>query len=302
MHFLTKRWTFQLYFQRTATFMYSLSYHAFDDTENRSLNKCNRSSNELPLMVNCAGNISTTAYFNTDNLDGRNDYYLMYIVSGKLSLSLTDGWTVCSAGDFIIFPPKTRYRYTHADNFEINYLWVHFTGSSAESLLNDYAIPMYPNINHIQDDGNILMRFRNMFDAFAKQDRFRDNELSILLNRLLISLARRVSGENSYGKLLHASISYINAAYNTNLRVPYLAKMENLSVSRYNTIFRKIMNMSPVEYITKMRVSSACELLVGTDLSIREIGLLVGYSDSHFFSRIFRANVGVSPTDYRKFV
>ena len=282
--------------------MYSLSYHTYDDTENRSLNKCNRQSDEQPLMVNCTGNISTTAYFNTDNPEGRDDYYLMYITSGKLTLALPDSWVICSAGNFIIYPPKTRYRYTHADSAGIDYMWVHFTGSNAEKILSDYGLLTYPNINRIRDDGNIIVRFRNMFDAFAKQDKFRDSELSLLLNRLLISLARRVAGGDSDDRLLRASISYINASYNTELRVPTLAKMENLSVSRYNTLFRRIMNMSPIEYITKMRISSACELLTGTDLSIKEIGMLVGYSDSHFFSRIFKANVGISPADYRKYV
>jgi len=282
--------------------MYSLNYHAYDDTENKSLNKCNRHCEDYPLLVNCTGNISTTAYFNTDNPGGRVDYYLMYITSGKLNIAMPNGWRECTAGDFFFFPPNTRYRFIHSESSAIEYFWVHFTGSAPEKTLRDYGLGMYPSVNSIKDDGSIRIRFRNMFDAFSKQDKFRDIERSRLLNRLLISLARRVAGGENANNQLRTSISYINSAYNTEIRVPELAKIENLSVSRYNTLFRKIMGVSPLEYITKMRIASACELLTVTDLSVKEIGALVGYNDPHFFSRIFKTNLGVSPIEYRKYI
>ena len=95
------------------------------------------------------------------------------------------------------------------------------------------------------------------------------------------------------------SISHINAFYNTDLDIPSLARMEGLSTSRYNAIFKQLMNMTPIEYIIKTRIAFACELLSNTELSIKEISVLVGYRDAHFFSRIFRAKTGKSPNEYR---
>ncbi len=280
--------------------MHSLTYHAFEDTKNKSLNKCNRVSNERPLIVNCTGTIFTSAELKTDNAETRVDYYLLYLVSGELTVSFPGKDSLLDAGSFVIFPPGCRYKYSHKNGFPIEYMWLHFTGSDIEETLKKYELNLFPKTNKIEPDDAIIMRFQNIFNAFIKHDKFRENELSTLLERLMISLARRVSGEKKQSNLLSKSISYINSNYIEDLRVPDLAKMENLSVSRYNTLFKQVTGVSPMEYIKKMRLASACELLSATDLPIKTVSAMVGYSDSHFFSRIFKKSLGISPAFYRK--
>ena len=179
-------------------------------------------------------------------------------------------------------------------------MWLHFTGADVEETLKKYELLLFPKINVIEPDDTIIMRFQNIFNAFIRNEKYRDNELSTLLERLLISLARRVSGEKRLTNFLNKSIAYINNNYSEDLRVPDLAKMENLSVSRYNTLFKQVTGVSPIEYIKKMRLNAACELLSGTDLPIKTVSSMVGYPDSHFFSRIFKKRLGVSPAFYRK--
>ena len=112
--------------------------------------------------------------------------------------------------------------------------------------------------------------------------------MKTLLERLMISLARRVSGEKKEANLLNKSIAYINSNYIDDIRIPELAKMESLSVSRYNTLFRKVTGLSPIEYIKKMRLASACELLSATDLPIKTVSAMVGYADSHFSAEFLK--------------
>ena len=66
--------------------MKNLSYYSFNDTKSDGLNFNSRKSSDLPLMINCAGTISLSAPFTTYNSLGRQDFYLMYIVEGKLTL------------------------------------------------------------------------------------------------------------------------------------------------------------------------------------------------------------------------
>ena len=280
--------------------MHSLTYHAYEDSKNKSLNKCNRRSDERPLIVNCTGTIFTSAELRTDNAETRVDYYLLYIVSGELTVHFPTKAATLGSGHFLIFPPGCRYKYFHNDGTTIEYMWLHFTGSHVEETLEKYELCIFPKVNKIEPDDAIVMRFQNIFNAFIKHDKFRENELSTLLERLMISLARRVSGEKKHSNLLNKSIAYINSSYVEDLRIPDLAKMENLSVSRYNTLFRQVTGISPVEYIKKMRLASACELLSATDLPIKTVSAMVGYADPHFFSRLFKKSLGVSPAFYRK--
>lgn len=71
-----------------------------------------------------------------------------------------------------------------------------------------------------------------------------------------------------------------------------------------STLRRKLNDLtgeSPVNYITKIRVDYAKQLLKGNpDLTINEVGMRCGFSDQAYFSRIFKQQVGVSPLQYRK--
>ena len=282
--------------------MKTQGYTAFIDRTaglNNGLNTCSKESNERPLMLNSSGNFMTTKKFTTNNTIGRLDYYLMYIAEGELAVKFPCGDITLTAGSLLLIPPRTPYKYALKEG-KLNYLWAHFTGSHAESILRDCGFKLYPEYNILKPDNSILTRFRNLFDAFSKNDRFRDRELSLLFERLLISIARRLdSMENEIPRSLTCSLGYINTHYNQDIRIPFLAQMESISVSRYNTVFRSIMGVSPTEHITNLRISSACELLADTNLSIKEIGNMVGYSDQHFFSKTFKSKMGISPSAYR---
>lgn len=303
MDFLTEKVDF-LTFLRKGAKMQTVGYYAFDDManiENRSngLNLCSVASQRLPLEINCVGSFVAKSRFLTDNRGGRLDYYLLYVVAGSLELTLPTGSTVMRAGSFVLIPPKTSYRYAHVDGLELQYLWVHFTGSAVEELLSEYGLFTYPTVYTVREDGSVFRRFLTIFDAFSKQDRFRERELGTLLNRLLILLARRIASLEGDTRQLSASLCLLHSSYHTDLKIPQLAREENLSVSRYNAVFRKIMGTSPVEYLIRLRISAACDLLSTTDLSVKEVGILVGYPDPHFFSRVFRSKMGVSPREYR---
>lgn len=59
------------------------------------------------------------------------------------------------------------------------------------------------------------------------------------------------------------------------------------------------MGQSFVEYLTKVRIDKACELLKCTNLRTAEIGESVGYNDPHYFSATFKKIMGQSPKDYK---
>ena len=92
----------------------------------------------------------------------------------------------------------------------------------------------------------------------------------------------------------------IHTSYHENLKIPELAKIENLSHSRYVELFRRQMGMSPMAYLIKLRMQAACSLLENTDIPVRRIARMVSYDDPHFFSKLFKRHVGVSPSEYRE--
>ena len=279
--------------------MRTYGYYSFIDNK-ESIHSCSRCSEERPLIVTCAGNFSTDFPFTTNNPSGRLDFYLMYIVSGRLDVSCLKDRISLSAGNMIVIPPNTPYRYTNDSEGHLNYLWVHFTGSHAKSLLDEYGIKFFPSVTETSDTANLSLRFKAIFDAYSKQDSLRDAELSALLDLLLIASARSITIDEADANGLVRSLKLINSSYNLDIRIPELAKAEHLSVSRYNFLFKKQFGVSPSKYILRLRMNCARDLLSSTDLSIKQISLLSGYTDPHFFSKMFKAAVGLSPSEYRE--
>ncbi len=57
--------------------------------------------------------------------------------------------------------------------------------------------------------------------------------------------------------------------------------------------------MTVKEYLAKIRCDVAAQLLTNSEANIQEIAAYVGYPDNNYFSKVFKANLGVSPQTYR---
>ncbi|MDG0794182.1 AraC family transcriptional regulator [Cohnella ginsengisoli] len=68
----------------------------------------------------------------------------------------------------------------------------------------------------------------------------------------------------------------------------------------FSNYFKKTFGVNYVEYLNKVRLSHARDLLRSTSLSIAEIGEKTGYLNASTFTTTFKKYMGVSPSDYRK--
>jgi AraC-like DNA-binding protein len=78
-----------------------------------------------------------------------------------------------------------------------------------------------------------------------------------------------------------------------------LLKIAHMSRSNLMRVFRKATGQTPIEYLVRLRIQRAMEMLRNSDLSITEIALEVGFNDSNYFTRQFRRALGLSPRQFR---
>ena len=79
-----------------------------------------------------------------------------------------------------------------------------------------------------------------------------------------------------------------------------LAEEICLSPSQLTRVFRAAYGQTPYRYLLGRRLETACLLLRGTSLPVREIAAHLCFSDEHYFSSLFRQKIGVSPLAYRR--
>ncbi len=79
-----------------------------------------------------------------------------------------------------------------------------------------------------------------------------------------------------------------------------LSREADVSSYYLSRLFREETGETFMEYLTNLRINKAKELINGTDRTMKDICQAVGYSDPNYFSRMFKKNVGITPTEYRE--
>lgn len=99
---------------------------------------------------------------------------------------------------------------------------------------------------------------------------------------------------------LQRIIQEIKCNFAEDITLTDLAREYGISASHLSGLIKAELKMSFSEYIAARRVQKAKELLADEKISIEEIAAQVGYSDYFYFTKVFKKNVGISPSKYRK--
>lgn len=267
--------------------------------DSREIQHNSRESFSVPILVNVACCVNTDIFCENVNPTGRLDHFLLFVTSGSATVKTKHGVKDIFKNGLTIIHSREPYT-LKVKELPLRYLCVHFTGAEAEKRVIDYSLGFFPQVNRLYSQNHMELRFKSLFEAFAKNDELRDAELALLLERLLIEATRGVKSMHLVTSPLSKSIRYINEFYTKPIKITDLARIENMCMTAYNLAFKKQMSMSPTKYIIKLRMEHSAEFLETSNLSVGEIASICGYNDINFFSRTFKAHFGISPISYRK--
>ncbi|WP_407270891.1 response regulator [Radiobacillus sp. PE A8.2] len=94
---------------------------------------------------------------------------------------------------------------------------------------------------------------------------------------------------------------FLDNNYTSYLKLGEIAQELNFNSSHLSKWFVKIVGKTPSAYIIHLRMSKAKHLLQSfQEISVKEVGELVGYTDQNYFSRVFKQQEGISPAHYRE--
>lgn len=97
-----------------------------------------------------------------------------------------------------------------------------------------------------------------------------------------------------------AVLEYLDLHLSENIRIDDLTAVTGYSRSQLSSIFKSDTGSTITGYIAQKRCEMAAELLTSTSLSIQDISLRVGYPDNNYFVKVFKKQLGVTPSDYRR--
>jgi len=93
---------------------------------------------------------------------------------------------------------------------------------------------------------------------------------------------------------------YIGDNFSKDISLDDVSRVVNISPYYFSKLFKEATGENFIEYLTNIRIEKAKDLLKNSDLSMKEICAMCGYSDPNYFSRTFKKNVGLTPTEYKE--
>ncbi len=105
--------------------------------------------------------------------------------------------------------------------------------------------------------------------------------------------------ENKIQKIDRA-VEYIKTNYNQNINMAVVSNEVSMNYTFFSETFKEVKGESFVDYLKKVRISMAKQLLRTSCLQITRIATSVGFNDEKHFSKTFKTEVGCTPSEYRK--
>ena len=96
-------------------------------------------------------------------------------------------------------------------------------------------------------------------------------------------------------------LKYVTEHIDTpDLKIDDIADAMGMSRSVLYTKIKQQLGMTPIDFVRHVRIMRACELLKNTDESLSSVAFAVGFSDPKYFSKVFKRETGIVPTEYRE--
>jgi AraC-like DNA-binding protein len=245
-------------------------------------------------------------HFCINRPQGSGDFLFLHFLT-PIQIRSVAGLSEAPAGSCMLYAPGFHQWYRGV-NAGFRHHWCHFGGESAVAMVERFRIP----VNTILDLGGLdfipalisdMRRERLSSDPFASAAR------ALLVGELLVNLSRRCQQPNSIllspqqSETRDKFVALRQRMHNDLQRrwsVNEMATQVHLSESRFATLFTNFFSVSPTEDLIRARIDKARLLLNNTTLAVKQVAAQSGFTNLHYFSRLFHRRVGCAPREYQR--
>lgn len=230
---------------------------------------------------------------------------LTYVDQGSLH-SVADGQDLLlKQGDLVIYGPNQWHMQYSDIGVAPRYVTISFAVSGVElaPLLNrKFTAPQ-----------SVVSVLQNMLREQERMDEYANDIILSQLNLMLLLLLRETAAPtggklqtanavHSENEIIRQAQQFISTHIREKLSVPLVARQVDVSPSYLTALFHKNLQISPGEYIRRIKLQESKQMIRENNLNFTEIAAELQYSTVHHFSRQFKEKFGITPTEYAKSV
>ena len=242
------------------------------------------------------------------------DFEFIYVYEGIMDYSVNGSVVTLGAGQGI-FVNSNCLHYGFSDNkSECRFLCIllnpellpansYFHETILDPITQNTNIPYIKLTHSCSWHKDIILELIRMEELTGKQNEalnilqsFISILSSIIYNAGKASHSRLASDDIS---LLTAMIGFIQQNYAETISIRSLSVAGNCCKTKCNDLFRKYLNMTPLNYLTEYRLDKSTDLLANTETGIADVAYTCGFSGSSYYCETFKKYYGLTPKQYR---
>lgn len=244
-------------------------------------------------------------------------FELLFLLEGATAYEFADGQTVeLPGGHFLIMAPGDVHRGLHEVRMPAKLCGIVFNPRRAQAAqrtpftARELEWVARQCERHAREPRIMNPELRRLAVALDRSVQSLDESrsdpsaaanLRLLTCAVILEAARQLTSVRRTGqkRAVASAIAYLTAHYHEPLPMPELARAAGCGRARLFLLFKQSTGMTPNDYLQRLRVKKAGELLTRTRRSITEIAQATGYSSSQYFCNVFRKYTGTTPLAFR---
>lgn len=226
------------------------------------------------------------------NKNGRHSDALVYFTEGEITYKF-NSTEITAAAESIIYLPRGSVYEMHIKK-KSKYICVDFDFNGEDGSRSPELYKKLP--------GTVTKEFMKLFyNRYRSEPWCASEAFSSVYKIYAIALRSKYKSYTKSSRKTTDAIKYIIENYtDPMITVAEISKIIGISETHLRRLLKDKLNMSPIKYITHLRIEKAKNMLENTNCTVSEIASLSGFSDQYYFSREFKLNVGIAPTDYKR--
>lgn len=235
------------------------------------------------------------------------EYQLILISQGHGEFESASGnkWAIKPGSVMLLFKNEWhRYRPDNTTGWQE--YWLGFDGRQADEIFKHSLFKISEPVLYLGDNEiitSLMLKVFALLEAHAPgNEKIVASYVPVIL-ATLETLMRQKPGSHEKAEMMVKKCQvYLLENFDKPIDMKAVASELQVSYTYLRRIFKQITGTSPQQYLLKLRLQKARDLLVMTQKPVKEIALECGFNSPYYFSRYFKEDRGIAPSEYREMV
>uniref|UniRef100_UPI00403F9E3C AraC family transcriptional regulator n=1 Tax=Candidatus Enterococcus willemsii TaxID=1857215 RepID=UPI00403F9E3C len=247
---------------------------------------------------------------NKNSIHEHDFFEISILLEGEAHYCINHLWQTIHSGELMLFNPHVQHGEEQLPNTSSHQLHIGLGDFQLEGCKRNFlplAQPLFIQQPYQAKILDCAWQLVNEFNHSNGQFNLICKGLILeMLGFILDSLDTEQATENNQTKnsrlaqVVPLIMTYMDNNYAQDITIEQLATAHFISPTYLSRIFKEVTGISPISYLIQVRLERASELLANETYTIKEIAKAVGYEDAYHFSKSFKKQYGISPSQARK--